>query len=231
MRNLVITKNKNELKDLETDKFNIIPFQLIKTVPLDFSVDTSQFEIIIFTSSRSVSYFFKKVEPKLIKDKIIIAVGEKTKQKVLSYNISEVLTPEIESSEGLVKLINRYKFYDKKILMPRAEKGIDTLPSTFKNIFLIPVYKTILNIPENIDYVKKLFNDKKIDYILFTSPSNVENFLKIFKERSLDYLKEIEVIPIGKTTASALLKNNIKPFFIPKKPSLKKILKELESKL
>ncbi|ACO04450.1 MULTISPECIES: uroporphyrinogen-III synthase [Persephonella] len=231
MINILITKSEKELKKIEAVKnirIDIIPFPAIKTIPLDFDIKTEDFDIFVFTSVNAVKYFFEKIEPERLEGKQIIAVGDKTKAELEKIGFKNIKTPQIQSSEGLLELLSNRNYKDKKIALPRAKKGIDLLIKNLDNVTLIPVYETVLNIPENVDKVKEMFEKKLVDFAVFTSPSNVENFLKIF-EKGLDYLKQTKVVPIGKTTGKKLKSLGIEPFFVPEKPSIENIIKEIIS--
>ncbi len=229
MTNILITKSEDEIRKYKRNGINIIPFPTIKTVPLDFDIDTDRFDIYIFTSVNAVKHFFNKISPERIKNKKIMAVGKKTKSALEKLNFKKIEIPNIQSSEGLLKTLSKYNYINKRICLPRAKKGIDLLEKEFKNLTVIPIYETVLNIPKNKKEVKELFEKNLINFVLFTSPSNIENFIKIFKKRSVYYLKRTDVIPIGKTTGKKLKELGIEPLFIPEEPSIEKIISQIAS--
>ncbi|WP_457622283.1 uroporphyrinogen-III synthase [Persephonella sp.] len=232
MINILITKPEEDtakIKEAFKKDIRIIPFSTIKTVPIKFEINTENFDIFIFTSVNTVKHFFNQIDPEKLREKIIIAVGDKTKAELKKLGFDKVKVPETQSSEGLLTLLSDSSFKNKKIAFPRAKKGVDLLLKSMENITLIPVYETVINIPENTEKVRELFEKNRIDYAVFTSPSNIENFLKIFGSKGIKFLKETKVIPIGKTTGSKLKDLGIEPLFIPEKPSIKGILERVLS--
>ncbi len=226
MKRVLITREKEEGEKLKKilKSYNIegIVFPVIKTVPIPFNSSAIyDYDVFIFPSKNAIKYFLKNTSLKFLKEKIIIAVGEKTKKVLEKYGLTEIIIPEEFSSEGVLKLIEKSisKFKDRKILIPRAKKGIDTLPEALKEkvkkIDILPVYETVLNIPENKNQVEKLFKEKKIDITIFTSPSTLENFLKVFPEDGKEYLKNTCIAVIGKTTKKAVEKKGLEVCLIP----------------
>ncbi len=241
MKKVLITREKGESEKFaeKIKKYGLeaVVFPTIKTVPLDFPLeDIYNYDVFVFTSKNAIKYFFMKVKPETLREKIIIAVGEKTKANLEKIGFKDVIVPDVFSSEGLSDffLKNIDFFVDKKILIPRAKKGmntlIDNLVNKVKEIRVIPVYETILNIPENKEKVKDLFEKKEIDFVVFTSPSTFRNFLAIFKEKGREYLKEVCITVIGSTTKKAVEKEGLSVCIVPEKFTVDEIIREIKNK-
>ncbi len=237
MKNVLITTNryKEFEKYLDKNRFKIIPFPTIKTVPLEFKTKSIlNHDYILFTSINAVKFFFKKIRIEDIKDKKVIAVGEKTAEKLKELGFENVLTPKEFRSEGLIKLIkeNWEKFENKSILVPRAKKGRELLSEHFKDksieIEILPIYQTSINIPENKEKVEKMLKNQEIDIVVFTSPSTFENFLQIFgKEKGKKYLSFPKIAVIGATTKKAIENKGLKTDIIPSKYTFQDLSKLL----
>ncbi len=238
---VLITREKEEsisfAKKLNDLGIEAVIFPTIKTIPIDFPLETvSKYDVFIFPSKKAVKYFFSKVEPSFLKDKEIVAVGEKTKKALEEYSIKNVVLPETYSSEGVLKLIleNLEEYKDKKIIIPRAKKGIDLLPRELKGkvkeISVLPVYETVLNIPENVKEVENLFERKKIKITVFTSPSTLKNFLKIFPNGK-EYLKNTCIAVIGTTTAKTAKEEGLDICLIPEKFTADEIINKIKEQL
>jgi len=237
LKNILITTNryKEFEKHLSKQNYRIIPFPTIKTVPLEFEIDSIQdYDFILFTSVNAVKFFFDKVESQKIKDKKIIAVGEKTAEKLKEIGFNNILIPEEFRAEGVVKLIEkRWKeFENKSILVPRAKKGRELLSEHFKNknikIEILPIYETVGNIPENKEKVEKMLQNQEIDTVVFTSPSTFENFLEIFEnEKGKKYLSHPKIAVIGVTTKKAIENEGLKVDIIPDKYTFQNLSKFL----
>ena len=239
---VLITREKEEsisfAKRLNDLGIEAVIFPTIKTIPIDFPFKiVPKYDIFIFPSKKAVKYFFSKVEPSFLKDKEIIAVGEKTKKALEEYSIKNIILPETYSSEGVLKLIleNLEEYKNKRILIPRAKKGIDLLPRELKGkvkeISVLPVYETVLNIPENVKEVENLFEKKEIDISVFTSPSTFKNFLRIFSEKGKEYLKDTCIAVIGTTTAKAVKEEGLDICLIPEKFTVDEIINKIKEQL
>ena len=216
--------------------FEPVLFPTIKTLPLDFNVENIiDYDVFIFGSKKGVRYFFKKLSDKdvlkKIKSKEFISVGEKTAEELKKYGIKNIKIPEIYSSSGVLKLITEnWDYYkDKKILFPKAKKGIDLLEKNLKNIEPVYIYETIFNKPDNIKSVEILFKNEKIYAVIFTSPSTFSGFKEIFSDNWKEFLKKTKIISIGKTTGKTLEKNGILNFYIPEKSTIEGILEIIKN--
>ncbi len=233
MKKILITTNryKEFEKYLTKDRYKIIPFPTIKTVPIDFDCQNIEnYDYYLFTSVNAVKFFFKKINPEKLKEKKIIAVGEKTGEKLKELGFKDIIYPEEFRTEGILKLIEKNwdKFKGKTILVPRAKKGIDILEKHFKNknikIKILPIYETILNIPKNKEEVQSLLEKGEIDTVVFTSPSTFDNFIKIFDK---GILKNTKIAVIGKTTEKAVKNAGLNVNIIPDKFTFEELSKSL----
>lgn len=239
---VLITRELEEGKILaeKVKKIGLEPvlFPVIKTVPIPFNFfDVSRYDVFIFPSKNAVKYFLENVPGDLLKGKMVIAVGEKTKKALEKKGIKDIKIPRVYSSEGVLEFIkgNISFFSDKRILIPRAKKGIDTLPEALKDqvkeITVLPVYETVLNIPQNKEKIKELFEKNEIKFCIFTSPSTVENFLKIFPEKGIRYLNATCIAVIGTTTKRAVEKKGLKVCIVPEKFTVDGILQKIKEQL
>ncbi len=230
MEKVLITTNRyEEFEKFLKGKYQIVPFPTIKIVPINFDYKNFEnYDYYLFTSVNSVKFFFEKVRPEKIKEKKVIAVGEKTANKLKEMGFEKILIPEEFRAEGVIKLIenNWNKFKNKSILVPRAKEGREILEKYFKNknirIDILPTYETIPNIPENAKEVENLFKNKDIKIVVFTSPSTFKNFLRIFDKKILENAK---IAVIGKTTKKAIEKEGLKVNLMPEKFTFEELSK------
>ncbi len=170
-----------------------------------------------------------------MKNKMILAVGEKTKKFLEKLGFKNITVPEKFSSESMLELIQKNidTFKDKRILIPRAKKGIniliDRLEHQIKEIKILPVYETVFNIPENIKDVENLYIKGAVDFTVFTSPSTIEGFFNVFGEKSYDYLRDTCIAVIGTTTKKAAEKKGLKVCIIPEKFTVEGIIHSIIS--
>lgn len=233
MKNIIITRERSgfeEVKDVFLQAgFNPICFPLIRFEPVEIKNPNiiEEYEYLIFTSKNAVKYFFHQI-PKI--NKKIIAVGEKTAEYLQKLGYKDIIIPKTYSAEGVKEYIeeNIKEFADKKIALIRALEGMDTLLNSNFKIDVIAVYKTQLNIPENVYEIKLLIEDGKIYAIVFSSPSTFKGFLNIFKEKSASLLKKMKVVAIGKTTKNFIENQGFKVDIMPDKFTFEEIIKKLK---
>lgn len=175
------------------DKYGtVIHTPLIKIEPIDdFSqVDKmltciNTFDMLIFTSRYGVKYFFERLhhmgfDSRTLSHLQIVSIGKRTTQELKKYSIKPDLQPYDESSVGLLKLFFDLKIENKKILIPRSDKGLPILPHglmRLKNrVTLMIVYQNVF--PADAHRVD--LNEFK--YVAFSSPSGIENFHKLYGE-------------------------------------------------
>ena len=152
---------------------------------------------IIFTSRNGVEFFSQRLHEQQVSagelsPKIILVVGEKTKQAVERHGLRVTLIPEKFTSFDLAKQLDHMDLHGKTFLFPRGNLGKDILQDNLKllgaNVDSITVYQTKKASQSNVQHLHTLLLDGKIDILTFTSPSTFNNFAALF---SVDELKQI----------------------------------------
>ena len=142
-----------------------------------------------------------------------------------------MIIPESFTGKGVAQLLKkRTDLHGKKAVVIRPVEGIDTAVKELSSHFSIqavPVYKTVINIPDNKEEVEKLLQKNEIFAVIFTSPSTFKNFTKIF-ENWRELLKNTKKAVIGSTTAKAVRQENIQPDVIPEKYTIEELIKALK---
>lgn len=162
-----------------------IPFA-IETLPLLELQDTTH---LIITSKMAAEYFFKALEVYATDVRHIpcIAVGKATSEKLKDYGFQEVITAEDESSEGVVKELQKIQSQIKKLFWPHSARSRSTISDFVKKSNLAcslacslafvdcPLYDTKPKRPE------KLPDLQEYDELFFSSPSTVDAFFEFYK--------------------------------------------------
>ncbi|WP_457627188.1 uroporphyrinogen-III synthase [Persephonella sp.] len=233
---ILITREKKQAektaKKLEKEGFEPILFPTITFQPVEFDTDKlGSADVVVFTSQNGVRFLLEKIPPEKLRDKILIATGEKTKKALEKAGLKNVLLPEIFSSEGVAQLLLKNEgFRGKRVVFVRPVEGIDTgikLLEGFMEVSVLPVYKTVENYPDNREMVEKMLERGEIDFVLFTSPSTLRGFIKNFPDSWRNLLKKTRTAVIGTTTAQALEKEGIKPDLIPEVFTLEGVIEKL----
>jgi uroporphyrinogen-III synthase len=150
---------------------------------------------------------------------IVVAIGPKTKQRLVNHGINVKMLPEVYSSVGLVELFSRMKSNGKKILIPRSEasdefvqKALTALNMVVNTIFLYTIRTADIS-PTWKDFFL-LLEQKRVHAIVFTSASNVRSFFEITQKMSHNIsslLKNVNaIIAIGPMTSGELKTRNVR---------------------
>lgn len=136
---------------------------------------------IIFTSRSAVSIFFDllntySISPKQLAAKSIVAVGQRTAQKLNEYNVHVNHIATEETAEGITQTLASLPMEDAHVFLPQSAISRTVINDWLKqhaiNYTATPIYTTVSNLPSPLPDLS-VFNE-----IIFTSPSTVEAFIK-----------------------------------------------------
>jgi uroporphyrinogen III methyltransferase/synthase len=208
-----------------------IEFPTIETVPpkdwkeVDRAIkNLSKYDWAIFTSVNGVKYLIERLKKqgkdiREFKGIKICAIGPATAKAIEDLGIRVDLLPKEYRAEAIIAGLGKNKIKGKSFLLPRALKAREVLPEEIKRlggkIDVVAAYRTTKP-KEKTDEIRKMFQEKAIDVVTFTSSSTVENFVSMFQKGEAPGLLEGITVacigPITKDTASALgIKTGIMP--------------------
>jgi uroporphyrinogen III methyltransferase/synthase len=184
-----------------------------------------EYDWIIFTSVNGVQYFLERLTAKGrdlrdLKGNKICAIGPATSESLEELGLKLDFVPKEYVAEAVVKGLKRRGISGKKILIPRAKVAREVLPEQLRtlraSVDVVTVYKTVK--PRGVGKeLKKLFEDKAIDLITFTSSSTVKNFVGLFEKARLKrWLDGVIIACIGPITRDTAEKLGIKVHIMPK---------------
>ncbi len=190
------------------------------TTPLDQAIaNIEEYSWLVFTSMNGVTAFFQRmqqlgVDIRSLKDVKICAIGPKTRAELEKLGLIIDYVPEKYTSQDLVdglrSILNEPG--TEKILVPRAESAPDVfsvLRDDGFNINEVPAYRTV-QADGNTELIRRLFQEKSIHILTFTSASTVINFVDMLGADDLQSLLEgVTVACIGPVTASVAQKLEI----------------------
>lgn len=190
-----------------TKQENINNLPIIEIKYLDFNIDLSSYDILLFTSKNSVTAIDKQHQK--WKEIPSFAISAPTAKKIKELNGKLVYTGEAKSGDSFAYEIAE-QLKGKKVLYIRAKKVVSKLRDILKNSGVeldeIIAYETVCK-----EYKEKTFKNNSI--FIFTSPSTIDCFFKSFKWDS-----SFKAVAIGETTADALPKDI--EFYIAKDTSI-----------
>jgi uroporphyrinogen III methyltransferase/synthase len=194
-----------------------IEFPTIDVVPpatwaeLDHAIDAIEsYQWVIFTSANAVRFFFERLrgrgmDIRLLKGVKICAVGPKTAESIEQHGLRADLIPAEFKAEGVLAALGGTNVKGQKFLIPRAKKAREIIPDRLREL---GAEVTVATAYENVkptsdaDRVRKLFQEKKIAAVTFTSSSTVHNFIEIIGQKEYKSLLDgVVVACIGPVTA------------------------------
>jgi uroporphyrinogen III methyltransferase/synthase len=234
-RRIIITRARGQSREfselLQLYGAEVIEFPTIEIIPpkswegMDRAISRIEdYEFIILTSVNSVKPFIErlKINKRDIRDLKgirLVAIGPKTAKEVEGYGLSLYLIPDEYRAESIIDAIGKEEMKGKKILIPRAEVAREILPDELRRmgaaVDVVPAYRT-LKPKADLDWIKRLFFDKKVSAITFTSSSTLKNFMEMFGEDSKELLKGVVIACIGPITARTADGLGIKTDVMPK---------------
>ena len=173
------------------------------------------YDFLVFTSVNGVSNYFDVLashgkDSRELKGKKIIAIGEKTSEELLKYNLTPDYMPAVYTAEGIISLAGKLDLDGRKILIPRALVARELLPETLRamgaEVEVLCVYETLVPgySEQELDTIKEEFSGAGIDLVTFTSSSTVTNFFSLLGKDPRLFGKT-GFACIGPVTAATLL--------------------------
>ncbi|MGC8771743.1 MAG: uroporphyrinogen-III synthase [Brevinematia bacterium] len=145
--------------------YPLIERKPISNIP---EIDLNDINALVFTSQFAVDIFTDFYG--VIKNKIIYAIGPKTKERLIKRGYNNIILPEKFDSFSLVNLLDS----SLKILYPCSSLSNNDI-TNLENVIKFPVYETIFK-------EQKRVRLEDFDGIYFASSSCVIAFLNIYKK-------------------------------------------------
>jgi uroporphyrinogen III methyltransferase/synthase len=209
-----------------------VEFPSIDVVPpaswaeLDSALDSVEsYHWVIFTSANAIRFFFERLREKgmdlrVLKGVNICAVGPKTAEALEQHGLKADLIPAEFKAEGVLKALGGVQVKGLKFLIPRAKKAREIIPDRLKELgALVTVATAYENVrpASDVERVKKLFQEKKIAAVTFTSSSTVNNFVEMLGQKEYKTLVNgVAVACIGPVTAKTTEELGMKVDIMPK---------------
>jgi uroporphyrinogen III methyltransferase/synthase len=231
-KRMVVTRTRAQASELvsmlEENGADCLEYSTIHIEPLDdyqmldHAVQhIASYNWILFTSLHAITYFFKRLEETGLDSRILAgccigAVGRATADELLKHGIRADLIPEKFTGAGLAESLIAGDVEGKHILLPRAEKAMETLPEMLEDagasVTVAPVYRNVPPQGRKDELRGKLVNGD-IELVTFTSSSTVTNFLTMVDtadEQELhQLLDQVKIAAIGPVTAETVRKNGL----------------------
>lgn len=138
----------------------------------------------------------------------IAAIGPQTAKRLESAGVKNVAVPSRYQAEGLLDLFERQALQGKRVLIPRAAKAREVLPETLRQwgarVDVVEAYRTVAPAGD-FSEVRRLFSQREVDLVTFTSSSTVSHFCRLFDGAALgEIVGDAAVACIGPITAKTV---------------------------
>ncbi len=246
-RRIVVTRSRDQASAFAELLIDLgattIEFPTIDVVPpvsweeLDRAIDVVEsYDWLILTSANAVRFFFDRLrergrDVRLLKGVMICAVGPKTAEAIGTYGIKADLVPSEFKAEGVLVALGGKRVKGRKFLIPRAKVARELIPDRLREL---GAEVTVATAYENVrpagdmERVKKLFAEKKIAAVTFTSSSTVNNFVEMLGQKEYKkLLNGVAVACIGPVTAKTAEGYGMKVEIMPKDYTIPALVEEM----
>jgi len=220
-KRVVVTRSRDQasvFSEMLIDKgAKPIEFPSIHVIPpkswaeLDRAINTLEsYDWIIFTSANAIRFFMERLrslgrDVRQLKGVNICAVGPRTAEALDHFSLRADLIPEEFKAEGVLSALGGADVKGRRFLIPRAKVAREIIPEKLRELGAeVTVATAYENVKPagDVDRVKRLFEEKKIAALTFTSSSTVHNFVEMIGKKEYKSLIDgVVVACIGPVTA------------------------------
>ncbi|WP_286263553.1 uroporphyrinogen-III synthase [Thalassotalea atypica] len=177
-------------KTLSQEGFDAVCAPLFNYQPLTskqsyYNVLETNPDIIIFVSVAAVEYAHQTVPLSHWPSCTVLAVGQATKNKLISLGISTVISPEIQTSEGLLELSELSHPHNRNIIIVRGNGGRELIAESLRGrgaqVHYIESYqRRWIEQPEDICHQWQQLN---VNCIVITSNEILQSVVQLTKNK------------------------------------------------
>lgn len=208
-----------------------VEFPTIDVVPpaswdeLDAAITSIEtYDWLIFTSANAIRFFMERLKElnrdlRQLKGVRICVVGPKTAEALEPHGLKPDLVPSEFKAEGVLQALGGVSVRGQRFLIPRARVAREVIPDKLReqgaSVTVATAYDNVRP-ASDLDRVQKLFSEKKISAVTFTSSSTVHNFVEILGRKEYKSLMAgVTVACIGPVTAKTAEEFGMKTDIMP----------------
>ncbi len=193
----------DKLEELGAD---VLYLPVINIVRLSCDIDSTDYDLIIFTSAKSVSCFFDNIKLSgIYADRIgsIACVGKKTAAALGNYHLKADIVPDDFSAKAMTDRLLAEGIKGKKILIPGSEMMNPVMPLRLReagaSVKLLYLYRPEKNPIQWSSLIKKkIENWGNIDYLMLTSGFIAKEAADFFEDERFLVEKSSKTVAISK---------------------------------
>lgn len=240
-KRVVVTRAREQasdlLRNLKEAGADVLQFPTIEIEqPADYTsldqVIEGKYDWIIFTSSNGVNSYFDRLlskgkDARVLAGVKVACIGDATARDLRGRGINPDLVPERFISTALLPHLAADQTGIKTAVI-RAEAGRDELIDELRRrggeVDLAVAYRTV-GADYDLDELRKLIADRKVDIVTFTSGSTVEHFYeKLTAEERAAVNGQALIASIGPTTSDAIRRYGKEPDVVAANPTIDELL-------
>lgn len=174
----------------------------------------ASFDWIIFTSVNAVELFFHRFfeirqDIRDLAGPRFGAIGPVTAEAVRKRGIRVDLLAKEFVAEGVLALFSEAEVRGKRFLIPRAQKAREILPEGLSamggEVTVVSVYRTLVPSDPDVEKMRGLLHEGRVDALTFTSSSTVRHFARILGNGCLqDMVRGAVIASIGPVTSATI---------------------------
>ena len=167
------------------------------------------YDWLIFTSANGVKFFMERLDLRG-RDLAayrggVCAIGPATRKAAEQSGMKVTMVPEEYVAESLVAAFEGYELGGKRILLPRAAVARDLAPAELSkrgaHVDVVEAYRTVVPRDMAARAREVFFDERKPDWITFTSSSTVANFVQAAGSNTLEGVRVASIGPVTSATA------------------------------
>ena len=208
-----------------------------------------ELNLIIFLSVNSVGSLFQVADDAELKNNLlnaledvtVVAIGNRTLDALRSHGIEVKITPDDQSSQGILDGLSEIDLKGLSIGIPRSSKADGTFKRALEgrgaNVREVTAYESGLpgDVTPALSLIKSL-GKGEVDAVTFTSASTGRNLFEIADAHSSDAelregLRGVVVASIGPATSEALREFGVRVDVVPSEHSTEALIGALVKKL
>ena len=234
LKNVLVTRATNQAKEfvdlLTQSGFTPVLFPMIEIIPpyswdaCDKAIDALyMYDGIIFTSANGVIFFFSRLNERRVstgdlQNKIICAVGEKTKSVFEHFGLPVTVMPEKFTSDDLFRALNRQDIRNRFFLHPCGNLTREHLSGNLillgAKVDRVIFYQTVQPKQTDINEIKSRLLSREIGILTFTSPSTIKNFVAMLTPDEFQTISsQATLVVIGNVTEKTARESGFKHVF------------------
>lgn len=188
--------------------------------PVDEAIgNVASYDWIIFTSVNGVERFFDRffevrTDIRDLAGPRIGAIGPVTAASVRQRGLKVDLLAKEFKAEGVLAQLSEDNVRGRRFLIPRAEKAREILPDGIIRMGghadVVSVYRTTRPAALEVEKIRDMLENKRVDAVTFTSSSTVTHFIDILTPDDVGRLLDgVVVASIGPITSRTIMENGL----------------------